>query len=279
MLAKKAEHGHYPRNMKTRIGVIILVLVCLGLGIALIAVKTEALKEQRKSVDQLNVLSNQLVAVNSKYNDESQKSAAFEKDLDEQKKAFTDLTNTYTQVSANLSQASAGLAKTEAALKAREEEIKQRDAKIAALEKQNQDLDKRAIELGVSITNLTTQIEETKRKLAASDGDRAVLETNLKRLLAEKAELERQFNDLTILRAQVAKLKEDMTIARRLDWIRRGLFASSEQKGAQKLLSGIPVPRLPGKAPKPNFDLNVEVSSDGSVKVVPPGTNAPAPPK
>jgi hypothetical protein len=30
------------------------------------------------------------------------------------------------------------------------------------------------------------------------------------------------------------------------------------------------------KAPKPAYDLNVEVSADGSVKVIPPLTNRPA---
>jgi hypothetical protein len=49
-------------------------------------------------------------------------------------------------------------------------------------------------------------------------------------MMTEKAELERQFNDLTVLRAQVAKLKQELKVARRLEWIRQGLFASSEQK-------------------------------------------------
>ncbi len=49
--------------------------------------------------------------------------------------------------------------------------------------------------------------------------------------MAEKAELERQFNDLAVLRAQVSKLKEELSVARRLEWIRQGLFASTEQRG------------------------------------------------
>ena len=57
--------------------------------------------------------------------------------------------------------------------------------------------------------------------------------------MAEKAELERQFNDLAVLRAQVSKLKEELSVARRLEWIRQGLFASTEQRGAQKLMQGL----------------------------------------
>ena len=125
-----------------------------------------------------------------------------------------------------------------------------------------------------AITNLTAQIEETKRKLATSEGEKGFLEGELKRLVAEKAELERQFNDLKVLRAQVAKLKEELTVARRLDWIRRGLFASNQEKGATRLMQ-TSTSQQP-KPPEPNYDLNVEVSSDGSVKVIPPLTNTPA---
>jgi hypothetical protein len=99
--------------------------------------------------------------------------------------------------------------------------------------------------------------------------------------MAEKAELERQFNDLTVLRAQVAKLKEELSVARRLEWIRQGLFASAEQKGAQKLMQGINPVTKPAK-PTPTYDLNVEITSEGKVRVIPPLTNAPAtnaPPK
>ena len=62
--------------------------------------------------------------------------------------------------------------------------------------------------------------------------------------------------------------------ARRIEWIRRGLFASSDQKGAQKLMTGLKEP-APAAKPAENYDLNVEVSSDGKVRVIPPGTNSP----
>jgi chromosome segregation ATPase len=156
--------------------------------------------------------------------------------------------------------------------------VARKDTRIAELENQNQALDKQALELTNAITSLTTQIGDTQRKLAASEGDKAFLEKELTRLIAEKAELERQFNDLAVLRAQVAKLKQDLNIARRIEWIRMGLFASEEQKGAQKLMQGASAPQYQTKSSKPAYDLNVEISADGSVKVVPPpgssaGTN------
>ena len=201
-------------------------------------------------------------------------SSTFEKDLQKQKVAFSELSNNLTQIAANLEQANATVAKDEAALKAGEEELKKRDAKIAELEAQNKALDQHAAELSAAITNLTVEITETKRQLASTRGDKAILEQRLKQLMGEKADLERQFNDLNVVRAQVAKLKEQVIIAKRRDWIRRGLLTDQDQRGAQRLMQGTAASGA-ASTPKPAYDLNVEVGSDGSVKIVSP-TNAPA---
>jgi chromosome segregation ATPase len=261
--------------MKNRIGIILLALLCVGLGIALFAMKRQG--ELRKAEDEARVeaLSNKWVKTSNDLDEQRQVSAMLEKDLDKQKQSFNELTNSYSRVSGQLTLVNANLTQTEATLKSTEEEVKKRDTRIAELENQNQALDKQALDLSTAMTNLTFQIADTQRKLAASEGDKAFLEKELKRLMAEKAELERQFNDLTVLRAQVSKLKEELSVARRLEWIRRGLFASTDEKGAQKLMSGLKEPGKPAK-PTPNYDLNVEVSSDGTVRMVPPGTNNPA---
>ena len=262
--------------MKNRIGLIVLVLalVCVGLGIALIAIKKQAGDQQREYVEKNNTLSNSVVQISEQLEEQKQTNANLEKDREERQKAFQALTNNYTRVLVNLAQVSNNLVKTELALKTSQEETAKRDAKIADLEAQNQMLDKQAVDLSTAITNLTVQIEETKRKLAASEGEKGFLEKELKRLMAEKAELERQFNDLKVLRAQVSKLKEELSIARRLEWIRQGLFASSDQRGAQKLMQGPAASQV--KPPKPSYDLNVEVNADGTVRVIPALTNRPA---
>jgi chromosome segregation ATPase len=262
--------------MKNRIGVIIslLVLACVGLGIALIAIKKQASERQHELAENNGTLSNSWVKTDDELHQQKQVNALLESELDKQKKASDALTNDYTQVLATLSQVSNNLTRTEAALKTSQEESAKRDAKIAELEAQNLALDKHAIDLSTAITNLTTQIEETKRKLATSEGEKGFLEKELKRLMAEKAELERQFNDLAVLRAQVSKLKEELSVARRLEWIRQGLFASTDQRGAQLLMQRPAASQA--KAPKPSYDLNVEVKADGSVKIIPPLTNRPA---
>ena len=79
--------------------------------------------------------------------------------------------------------------------------MRKRDTQIADLSNQNSELDKKALDLTHAITNLTAQISDTQRQLATSEGDKVFLEKELKRMVAEKTELERQFNDLTVLRA------------------------------------------------------------------------------
>jgi chromosome segregation ATPase len=267
--------------MKNQIGLIVLVVVCLGLLLGVVVVRKQAGDQHSKDTETVSDYSNRWVKTSGTLDEQKQVAALLEKDLDSQKKSLADLTNNYTQVSANLAQTSSNLAKTDEALQASQQEVARRDAKISDLEAQNQALDKQALDLSASLTNLTTQIAATQRRLAASEGDKAFLEKELKRLIGEKTELERQFNDLSVLRAQVSKLKEELNIARRIEWIRQGIFANAEQKGAQKLMQGVSAPQMQARTAKPAYDLNVEVNADGSVKVIPPlagagTTNSPA---
>jgi uncharacterized protein (DUF3084 family) len=257
--------------MKNRIGLVVLVVVAIGLAISLIVIKKQDTELLQKDAASIETFSNEVVKTTGQLESQRQVNAVLEKDLDGERKTSGELSNKVSQVSANLTQTSASLAQTEASLKASQQEVAKRDAKITELEAQNQALDKQAADLSASITNLNLQIADTQKKLSASEGDKAFLEKELKRMMSEKAELERQFNDLTVLRAQVSKLKEELNIARRIEWIRQGVFASSEQKGAQKLMQGAAAPQgMQAKAPKPAYDLNVEVKADGSVKVLPP---------
>src|SRR6266404_5142623 len=199
MLAKPPATRHVDWDMtKNQIGLAVSGVICLGLVIALVATKNQANKEKQQDTDSIVTFSNKWVEYSDKLDDQKKVTTMLEKDLDTQKKALGDLTNTYTEVASNLT-------RTETSLKTSLEEVAKRDAKIA----------------------------DTQKKLAASEGNREFLEQELKRLTSEKAELERQFNDLAVLRAQVSKLKDELSIARRLDWLRRGIFANAELKGAQ----------------------------------------------
>jgi len=250
--------------MKNRIGIIVTVIVCLGLAIALITIKKQATDQRVQDTEKILSFSNNWVTATGKWEDEKQVTATLYKAIEKQKQNFNETSN---KLETTLTQTSNTLAQT---VETSQREIAKRDTKITELETENQQLDRQASDLSNAITNLTSQIADTEKKLAASEGDKACLMKELDRLKAEKAELERQFNDLTVLRAQVAKLKEELNIARRLEWIRNGLFARADQKGAQALMQGAGTQPTQAKATKPAYDLNVEVSADGSVKVIPP---------
>jgi len=96
--------------------------------------------------------------------------------------------------------------------------------------------------------------------------------------MADKAELERQLNDLEVLKTQIKKLKTELAISKRLDWIRRGILGADEMKGATRQMQTARKSAEPSE-PKPEesiYDLNVEILEDGSVRVLTPTTNAPA---
>jgi cell division protein FtsL len=261
--------------MKIKIAMLVCAVAAVALAVTLFVTRQKAVEQRQQDAETIVYHSNKWVTTQENLDREVQVGTELNRLLDAQKRALADLTNNYTQTAASLARTESSLATTAAALKTAEELVAERNAKIAQLESQNAALDQQAVDLSTALTNLTTQIEETQRKLATSEGDKAFLEKELKRLLAEKAELERQFNDLVILRSQVAKLREELSISRRFEWIRRGLSAPGEQRGAALLLQGA---NAPARQPKPplHYDLNVEVSADGSVRVIPPLTNPPA---
>jgi uncharacterized protein (DUF3084 family) len=264
--------------MKNRMGIIILTLACVGLAITLVVNQSNATRDRKTADTQISTQSNGWVEAEGKLEEQRRLATMLTNDLAARSQDLTTLTNQITETSNTL-------AKTEDSLKAAQDEVAKRDTQIADLEAQNKQLDEKATDLSTSITNLQTQIDGTQKKLAASEGDKAFLEKELQRLVAEKAELERQFNDLKVLRTQVAKLKEEMNISRRLAWIREGIFARADQKGAQQLMDKPPSPP-PGTnatastAPpkKSTYDLNVEVNADGTVRVIPPTNSVPTPP-
>jgi chromosome segregation ATPase len=266
--------------MKNRMGIIILTLACVGLAVTLVINQSNATKERKTAESQISTQSNGWVEAEGRLEEQRRVNGSLTNDLAARIQDLATLTNKIVETS-NV------LAKTEDSLKAAQEEVAKRDAQIADLEAQNKQLDQKAADLSGSITNLQSQIDDTQKKLAASEGDKAFLEKELQRLVAEKAELERQFNDLKVLRTQVAKLKEELNISRRLAWIREGIFARADQKGAQQLMQksqpafGAASTNAPTPTPRPgNYDLNVEVNADGTVRVIAPTNAVPAaPPK
>jgi chromosome segregation ATPase len=246
--------------MKTQLGIFILVVVCVGMLVALMTEKKRADTQQTKDTDTILDFSNQLTTASANLDELRQVNLMLTNDLDATRQTLTVLSNQYVTTSVSLS-------KTTAALKTAQDQI----TDLAA---QNQALDQQVAEMTNTISNLSTQISDTQMKLVESETNDAFLEGELKRQVAQKAELESKFNNLSQVRTQVRKLRDDLLMAQRLKWMREGTDPSQQRKGAQLLMArGSATNRVVGPA---HYDLNVEVSSDGSVQVVPTMTNAPA---
>ncbi|MGO8767095.1 MAG: hypothetical protein ACLQSR_18420 [Limisphaerales bacterium] len=113
---------------------------------------------------------------------------------------------------------------------------------IAEVKSENQVLTESVTELNNQMTNqvagLTKQIASTEASLEQANKDYALLENRLRRDVAERVLVERKFNNLAELRAQLDKLKWD----------------PAEEISADDFLK----------------DLDVEVSSNGSFHVIAP---------
>jgi chromosome segregation ATPase len=251
--------------MKTKLGIVILAVACGGLAIALFVTKNAADERFKKTTDAILDFSNQLVYATANLDELRQVNLMLTNDLAGSRQEALTFSNQFTE-------ASGTLASTKASLQSAQDQIAGLNSRIAGLETRNQVLDQRAAALTNAIASLNAQIADTQEKLAGSETNNTFLEKELQRQTAAKTELESKFNNLSTMRAQVKKLKDDLLVARHLQWMRERSEPGSPQKGAQLLMQrAASAPARP-----PHYDLNVEVSSDGSIHVIPLPANAPA---
>jgi predicted RNase H-like nuclease (RuvC/YqgF family) len=256
--------------MNTKIGIAILVVACFGLAVALVVIKHQADARQTESANTIVDFSNQIVKANVSIEDLNQANLNLSNDLATNREMSLALSN-------QLTEAAGALATTTASLQNAQQQITNLNGRISDLEAQNQVLDQRASSLSNTIATLDTQITLTQTQLATSETNNAFLDGELKRQIAQKAELEHKFNDLAEVRTQVRKLRDDLLIARRLAWMRAGIDPTKPLKGGQLLMQrSPPATNAAPAAGSSLYNLNVEVGSDGSVHVIPPLTNAPS---
>lgn len=252
--------------MNKKLVTTILVVACVGLAIALVLIKTNTEGQHKKDVDAILDFSNQLDKANTGLNDLRQVNLTLTGDLATNRDKLTTLSN-------QLDETSGALANAQSSLQSAQQQITNLTGRVSDLELQNQDLDQRAGSMSNQIATLNAQITATQEKLSQTETNNSFLENELKKQVAEKADLETKFNNLSQMREQVHKLKMDALIARRLQWIREGTDPSRQVKGGTLLMEHRP---SPGEAAQPNNSLNVEVESTGGARVIPPSTNSPA---
>ena len=246
--------------------VVILSLVCVALAAQLViryGPEGRDGKEVLAATTRMNSFSNEVREIRMKADEEARLAAYLQSNLTARVTELAAATN-------NLSQTAAALASIQSELKAKQEEAGKNAARIAELETQKDGLQLRLDELAGSIKALNVQIAEARRKLAAAEGDRDSLSKELVKLQADKADLLRQFNDLTALRAQVALLRDEAAINQRLSWTAQGVYQAAGRKGAEALVSKPTAPALVGEP-----SLNVEVHEKG-LPAEPPSKAIPA---
>jgi chromosome segregation ATPase len=255
--------------MNTKTIIAILAVVCVAFGIAMIAIKSSSDTQHDKDVSSIVDFSNQVVNADQHIDSLNQVNLSLTNDLMLSQQQATELSN-------DLATAAATLASTKASLQEQVDNLTNQvltlNTQVADLQSQNTELDQRATEMTNTIARLNDQIADTENKLAQATTNNAFLQSELEKQLAEKAAMERKFNDLDSVRAQLKKLKDELYTARRMEL--------SHYQNGNKKLGNLLMQRAPLAAPNNGnpFDLDVEVGSDGSVKVIPPlgGTNAPA---
>lgn len=251
-----------------KVVIALLFVVSVGLGVGLLMRHNKAVEVKTADEEIKKELTNVVKQTEAKYDEKEQLSIYLQNKLTGKSEELSGASNHLAKINAELARTKSEM---QAAAEAARVEIEKKDAQISALTTQTNQLTMKMDDLTSAIDKLGKSIADTERRLAASEGDREFLLTELKRLQVEKAELERQFNDLSVLRAQVSKLKEELTVARRLEWLRAGIYGNQDKKGAEMLMAKTPAGRTN------NFSLNVELKQDGGATVVTNATPAPAP--
>jgi DNA repair exonuclease SbcCD ATPase subunit len=248
--------------------IIIWALSCLAFVCILWAQSRKHAAETEQSAQTIASYSNHVATLEDNFAQQVLVNATLETNLAATKlKASNDLA----AIETTLSTTTSSLEKAQAEVKAAEAAMAEKDKKIAQLADQNTELDKESYDLRGSITILEGQIAATQKKLDSSEGDKKLLLAELTRLQAQKDELEKKLSDLAFLKETVRKLKEDLAVARRLDWIRRGIYDAIAEKGGERLTH----PLLAG-SPANSETLDVELRQNGAVKMTPPAsTNSP----
>ena len=147
------------------------------------------------------------------------------------------------------------------------------NGKLQTAQNENRDYDSQIEVLKSQVADKDRAIVDIGRRLKSAEEDRDHLLLEQKKLLAEKAELEKQFQDILVLRRKVQTLQVELMASKKLEWLRRGFYGGARKKGGSQLM-GMSKKNKP-QTVSPNTDLNVEVRRDGTVKIVPVETNSP----
>jgi chromosome segregation ATPase len=275
--------------MKIKVVIIVLVLALVGLAIALFAVKQQSADLHTADVNSIVSFSNQLVETTSQVGELRQVNLDLTNDLSYARAQLVVAQEKIEQLSNNLISVEVTLENTTALLAIAQNQITNLHIKMTDLEWHNKTLEQNAQELTNTIAQLNAAIADTERRLAKETKNRAYLEKELQKQIALRTELEGKFNNLVEVRAQIRKLRDEKIVADRIATMKDPTYG---KKGAELLMLQSASQAVTASAtaraastnsvaPKagsgPDYNLNVEVGNDGSVKIIPPLNNDPKP--
>ena len=117
------------------------------------------------------------------------------------------------------------------------EQITNLNQHVAEMESENQTLGRRVMDLTNQIASLMGQITLTRASLDQANTNYALLENRLRRDVAERIVVERKFNNLLELQAQMQKLKKNPAEAISSDSIYAGLGVEVKSNGTFHVIS------------------------------------------
>jgi len=146
-------------------------------------------------------------------------------------------------------------------------------AKIATLETDLRKVNQQVGGLKANIGTLETGIQETQKKLAASEGDRIFLMRELKRMQVEKDKLVAQLNNLEAVEARFRELKAKFNIALRERWNKngqdRGPSKGTGARATAKLIKDEEAEAIQTKTIKDPKKLSISLDGNGEVTITP----------
>ena len=157
-------------------------------------------------------------------------------------------------------------------LSAKDEKISALNGELSTAQNKNKDYDSQIQDLNSQMADKDRAIDNIGRRLESAEEDRDHLLRERNKLLAEKAELEKQFQDILVLRQKVQQLQVELMASKKLEWLRRGFYGGARKKGGSRLMGMSKKNKR--TTVSPNADLTVEVRRDGTVKIVPVETNS-----
>ena len=267
---------HYSPTMKGG-GLLILAVVALIGGAVLVVFLSKAKTQVKEHEATIETQKGKIDTLTQKNTTLTQEKADLTTNLTQARDTITQTENRLLKLKDDFdvqkAEHDAFLEKTAEELASKDETIKALNDDLAAAKNKHRDYDTQISDLNTQIVTKDQEIDAIQRRLEASDADREFLLKQRDKLIAEKAELEKQFQDIAVLREKVLKLQGELMASRKLEWIRRGLYGGARQKGGSKLMSMSR--RKPQEEPTTNADLNVEIRRDGTVKIAPTSTNTP----